>query len=481
MVEESLKRKTLIGLLWSGVERFSVQGVQFLVMLVIARILDPKDYGLVGMLVIFLAVAQSLIDSGFSQALIRKQDRTDTDNSTVFFFNIAVSIGLYILLYTVAPFVAAFYDESQLSELMRVLCIVIIINSFSVVQRALFTAALDFRTQAKASFASAVVSGAIGIYLAVKGFGVWTLVWQQICGSILSTVLLWLFSSWRPTFQYSWESFKRMFSFGSKLLASGLIDTIYNNSYMIVIGKIFNAASLGQYSRADQFVRLPSQNILGIIFSVVYPVLCSIQNDEDRLRNAYRMILRSSAFVVFPMLCGLAALSRPLVVLLIGDKWSVAAALILPLCFGTMWYPIHALNLSLLQVKGRSDLFLRLEIIKKSIGVAILVLSVPFGLMFMCYATIATSLICLSINAYYTGKFIQVGFLLQMRDLMPILLTSLIMFSIVYGITFVVNNEVYQLMLGLLIGSAFFLSVVYTFKFEELSYIKSMMQNNGRK
>ena len=279
---------------------------------------------------------------------------------------------------------------------------------------------------------------------------------------------------------YSWKSFRELFSFGSKLLLSGLIDTIYNNLYILVIGKIFNAASLGQYTRADQFVKLPSQNILGIIFRVTYPVLCSIQDDEERLREAYRRILRTSAFIVFPLMCGLAAISRPLVVLLIGDKWCYATVLMIPLCFNMMWYPTHALNLSLLQVKGRSDLFLKLEIIKKIIGVSVLVLSIPFGLLFMCYATIATSILCLAINAYYTGRLIHVGFFLQMRDIMPTLLISLSMFAIVYALTFVIEGDLLQLILCVLAGAVIFLSVVYFGKFEEMAYVKSMIKKNER-
>ena len=226
MPSESLKDKTAKGLVWSCVERFSVQGVQFLVMLVIARVLDPKDFGLIGMLAVFLAVAQTIIDSGFSQALIRKQNRTETDNSTVFYFNIVVSSFLYFLLYLVAPWVAKFYTEPQLCSLMRVLCLIVVINSFAVVQRALYTSLIDFKIQAKASFIAAVVSGGVGVYLAKLGYGVWTLVWQQLLNAGINTILLWMYSSWYPKLLYSWRSFSELFAFGSKLLVSGLLDTL---------------------------------------------------------------------------------------------------------------------------------------------------------------------------------------------------------------------------------------------------------------
>lgn len=475
MPEQSLKNKTAKGVIWSSVERFSVQGVQFLVMLVIARLLDPKDFGLVGMLAIFLAVAQSLIDSGFSQALIRKQDRTETDNSTVFYFNIVVSVLLYLILYAIAPWVADFYSESQLCNLMRVLCLVVIINSFAVVQRAIYTASINFKAQAKASFIAALVSGVVGVLLAYQGYGVWTLVWQQLLNAGINTTLLWVYSNWYPKWVYSWQSFKELFAFGSKLLASGLLDTLYNNIYLLVIGKVFNASSLGFYTQADRFTKLPSSNITGILQRVTYPVLCSIQDDDERLRADYRKLLRLSAFIIFPLMCLLAGIAYPLVELVLGEKWLFAATLIIPLSFTMMWWPIHAINLNLLQVKGRSDLFLRLEIIKKIIGVTVLVLSIPFGLLFMCYAGIATSIICLVINTYYTGKLIQVGFLMQIKDLSGTLILSILMFILVSLSTSFGATAVLQLVCGVLVGGVFYSGLTHIFKFSEIDFIRSII------
>ena len=475
MPEESLKNKTVKGVVWSSVERFSVQGVQFLVMLVIARLLDPKDFGLVGMLAIFLAVAQSLIDSGFSQALIRKQDRTEVDNSTVFYFNIVVSAVLYLILYAIAPWVSDFYNEPQLCSLMRVLCLIVIVNSFAVVQRAIYTASINFKTQAKASFIAALASGLVGVWMAYNGYGVWTLVWQQLLNAGINTLLLWIYSNWYPRWAYSWKSFRELFAFGSKLLASGLLDTLYTNIYLLVIGKIFNAASLGYYTQADRFTKLPSSNITGILQRVTYPVLCSIQDDDERLREDYRKLLRLSAFIIFPMMCLLAGVAYPLVELLIGEKWRFAATLIIPLSFTMMWWPIHAINLNLLQVKGRSDLFLRLEIIKKIIVVTVLVLSIPFGLLFMCYAGIATSIICLVINTYYTGKLIQVGFIMQMKDFSGTLIVSMAIFVVAYFLSFVSGNIIIQLLLAVLTSAVLFVSTVYLLKFKEVDYVKSIL------
>lgn len=476
MAEQSLKDKTVKGILWSSVERFSVQGVQFLVMIVVARLLEPKDFGLVGMLAIFMAVSQSIIDSGFSQALIRKQNRSDTDQCTVFYFNIVVSLCLYLILFAIAPWVAYFYNEPQLTSLMRVLCLMVVINSMAVVQRAIYTATLNFKTQAKATFMAAIVSGIVGIVLAWWGFGVWTLVWQQLSGAIANTLLLWWYSSWRPRLIYSWKSFRELFAFGSNLLISGLLETIYNNIYQIVIGKIYSASSLGFFTQAKQISALPSSNIHGIIGRVTYPVLSTLQDDDERLAANYRKILRMSAFIIFPLMCGLAGVSRPLINILLGSKWGFSATLLVPLCMTMMWYPIHAINLNLLKVKGRSDLFLRLEIIKKILGVSMLIITAPFGLIVMCYGTIVNSIIALVINTYYTGKLIHVGFIRQMCDLSFTLLLSLSMFAIVYGLTLLFSNHYAQAFAGLTIGAMYFAIVCFIRKPQELLFVKSILK-----
>ena len=475
-MEDSLKNKTVKGIVWSSVERFSVQGIQFLVMIVMARLLTPKDYGLVGMVAIFIAVAQSLVDSGFSQALIRKQNRTETDNSTVFYFNIVVGILLYLVLFAIAPLVADFYDSPELTALMRVICLSVVFNSFVVVQRALLTVNIDFKTQAKASLTAAVVSGVIGIGMAYSGFSYWSIVAQQLVNLGLNTLLLWIFTRWRPRWIYSWGSFRELFTFGSKLMVSGLLDVVYRNMYLLVIGKVFTASSLGYYTRANQFAEFPSSNLTGIMQRVTYPVLCQIQDDDERLAQIYRRFLRLSAFLIFPLLVGLSAVAEPFVLLLLKEQWLFAATLLQIICFAMMWYPIHAINLNLLQVKGRSDLFLRLEIIKKAIAVLILCVTIPMGLIAMCVGQILSSLIALIINTNYTGKLIQVGFLRQMRDLLPTLLLSLSMWGVVYGITSCLSGIILQLIVGIVAGMVYYIALSALFHFPELKELYSIIR-----
>lgn len=473
---ETLTHKTLKGTLWSFAERFTAQGIHFLVMIVIARLLSPKEFGLIGMLTIFIAVAQSLIDSGFSQALIRKQDRTETDKNTVFFFNIAVSLALYALIYLFSPWVASFYGEPQLTMVMRVTCLVVIIDSFGVVQRANYTIDIDFKTQTKASLIASILSGLTGVFFAFQGYGVWALVYQQLVNSLATVVVYWLFSKWYPRLRYSWKSFRSLFGFGSKLMVSGLLDTLYRNIYQLVIGKAFSAESLGYYANAHKFSDLPSSNLTSVLQRVTYPILCTIQDEDERLSEAYRKFLRLSAFIIFPLMCCLAAISFPLIDCVLGEKWHYAAVLLIPISFQMMWYPIHAINLNLLQVKGRSDLFLKLEIIKKIIGITILFCSLPFGLLVMCYTGILSSLICLGINTYYTGKLINVGFFKQAKDISATLLLSLTQFCVVWGISTLFSDNLVKLFVSIIVGLVFFVIVSTLSRMKELVYIKELLK-----
>lgn len=474
---ESLKQQTIKGVIWSSIERFSVQGIQFLIMIIMARLLSPNDYGLIGMLTVFISIAQSLIDSGFSQALIRKQNRTETDNSTVFYFNIGVGICIYLLFYLIAPLISQFYNTPELTAIMRVISLGIIFNSLAVAQRALLTIQINFKTQAKASLIAAIASGIIGITMAYKGFGVWSIVMLQLVNLSLNTILLWSFTGWHPTSKFSKDSFCELFAFGSKLLASGILDTLYRNIYLIAIGKLFTASRLGYYTRAQQFSDFPSSNLTGVLQRVTYPILCKIQDDTERLAQAYRKFLRISAFLIFPLMVGLSAVSEPFILLLLKEQWHFAAVILQIISFASMWYPIHAINLNLLQVKGRSDLFLRLEIIKKILGITILCVTVPIGLIAMCYGQIVSSLIALVINTYYTGKLINVGFIRQMKDLTPTLVLVVTMWIIIhFGILPFCSNNIIKLITGIIIGIIYYLGAAWMFKFPELKELLSILK-----
>lgn len=469
---ESLKQKTKSGLLWSSIERFSNQGVQFLFSIILARLLAPSDYGIVAMVVIFFAIAQTFVNSGFSNAIVRKKNRTEADLSTCFYFNILVGFGFYILLFLCSPFIADFYDQPILSPIVKISGLTVLINSLCIVQQAQFTIRIDFKTQAKVTLTSTVISGILGILLAYLGYGVWALVWQGVIGSFIRMLLLWLFSKWRPRESFSKDSFHYLFGYGSKLLASGLLDTTYNNIYPIVIGKFYSPAQLGNFSRAQGWASLPSSNITDILQRVTFPVLTEMQDDDERLATNYRKLLRLSAFVVFPLMMLLAAVASPLVRVVITAKWDACVPYLQIICFSMMWYPIHAINLNLLQVKGRSDLFLRLEIFKKVVGLSVMCVTIPLGVTAMCFGMVFTSINALFINTYYTGKLINVGYLTQMKDLLPIIFISLLVGACAYASTWLFSTEWIKLFVAVVIGGIMYLILSIFFAKDE--YIEVM-------
>lgn len=476
-MSSDLAQKTKKGLFWSSVERFSNQGVSFVFSIILARILSPSDYGIVAMISIFFAVAQSFVDSGFSNALVRKQDRTDEDLSTCFYFNIVVGVAAYLVLFGIAPWVAAFYSQPILTPIIRVSGLGVLLNSLCVVQQALFTIHIDFKSQAKVTLLSTIISGVIGIILAYLGWGVWALVWQGVAGALCRMGLLWMMSEWHPHTGFSKDSFKYLFGFGSKLLASGLLDTVYNNIYPIVIGKFYNPVQLGNYSRALGWAQLPSSNITGILQRVTFPVLSSMQDDVLRLQANYRRLLRTSAFIVFPLMMLLAAVAAPLIRVVLTSKWDGCVLYLQIICFALMWYPIHAINLNLLQVKGRSDLFLKLEIIKKIVGVGILCVTIPIGVTAMCVGMVVSSLISLVMNTHYTGILIEISFARQMRDLFPFLILSILSYISTLGVVLFLDKSLISLFLGIFVCTGLYVGLSWVFKLEELQEIKNILQN----
>lgn len=475
-----LKRKTVSGTLWSAVERLSVQGVVFVVTIVMANYVTPGEFGLVGMLAVFTAIGQSLVDAGFTQALIRKQDRSELDNSTVFWFNLAMGVALYGVLFVCAVPISRFYDQPELAPMVRVLGLILPLNALAVVQRALLTVRIDFRTQAKATLVAALVSGGTGIWLAVRGAGAWALVWQQIVNAAVLALLLWIVTGWRPRPVWSGESFGSLFGFGSRLAAAGLIDTLYRQGWPLVIGKFFPAATLGYYTNAHKFADFPSSNLTGILQRVTYPVLCTIQDDPQRLGEAYRRFLRLAAFCVFPLMTGLAGVAQPLIVISMGAEWAFAAVLLQIICLQMMWYPVHAINLNLLQVLGRSDLFLKLEVYKKICGVAILCVTVPFGIQAMCWGGVATSLVALVINTSANGRLAGLGLWRQLRDMAGPLAGSLSMGAVVWLVVLALPESNWlRLCAGICAGVVWYLGLAWLTRSEDLRMLLDLVRRRS--
>lgn len=460
---ESLKKRTISGIIWSAIERFSLQGVQFIINIVMARLLLPSDYGLIGMLAIFLQVAQVFIDSGFASALVQRKDRTELDYATVFYFNIVIAVAIYLLLFACSPLIASFYRMPALENVTKVISLSLIFNSFSSVYRTKLIIDVNFKTLSKVSLLSAGISGAMGIGMAYSFFGIWALVWQTLLNALLSTVFFYYFFRWKPLLQFSMVSLKKLFHFGSKLLMSSMLHTVYKNLYTIVIGRQFSATELGYYTRSEQFASFPSSNLNSIISRVAYPVFSTIQDDNERLALAYRKYIRYSSFIIFPLMTGLAAVAKPAVILLLTEKWITMVVLLQILCFDWMFDHLSAINLNLLIVKGRSDLALRLEIVKKTIATLILFSSISFGLEGMCLGRVLYSLIATYLNTFYTESLIGIGFWKQMKDIIPYLILSFLMGGIVYLITNLFVNIVWQLFVGISVGIIFYLSISYLF------------------
>lgn len=475
MAQDNLKYQTKKGLYWKFAEQFSNYGMQFVIGIFMARMLSPEDYGLTALPAVFMAISGIFVSGGFGTALVRKPNLKEEDLSTAFYYSMAVGVLCYILLFIAAPWIANFYNAPILTSLMRVTAISFLYSPLGTVQGVLLQKKLDFKTPTKVSVVCRILSGVIGIVMAYMGYGVWALVISGLISGIVGMLITLWVVRWFPKTGWSKESFRYLWGFGNKLMGAWLISTVYENIAPIIIGKYFSPAQLGEYNRAQGYAKMPSQNVTGTLQSVTFPVLSQIQDDDERLARSYRKMLRVSAFIVFPLMMLLAVLARPLVLALITEKWEGCIILLQIMCLSMMWYPIHAINLNLLEVKGQSGLFFRLEIIKRGVGLLILICTLPLGLVAFCWGGVVGSLISLFINTYYTGKIIHVGYVRQMKDLAHILLVSFLMYGLVWGVLQFIPNLWLQIFIGGTVGSIFYIGSAILFKFSEFEEVKYLL------
>lgn len=474
-MSDNLRNKTVKGVSWSFLDNIACQGITFIVGLILANILTPEEYGLIGIITIFIAVFNSIVDSGFSNALIRKKDAKDIDFNTVFITNMVLSVILFFALLGAAPFIAGFFNQPQLEPLTQVMSSIVIINAFAIIQRTILVKQIDFKTQTKVSLISSVISGIIGVGMAYGGYGVWSLVGQQISRQLLNTLFLWIYSHWIPKLQFSWSSFKELFGFGWKLLASGLIDTVWREIYQVVIGKCYSTATLGQYTRSYQFGSIFSSNLSAIIQRVSYPVLSSIQDDPARLKESYRRVIKVTMLVTFVLMLGLAAIAKPMIEVLIGDQWQLATELLPIICFQMMLYPLHALNLNMLQVQGRSDLFLKLEIIKKCVAVIPILLGIFINIYWMLWGSVGTGLFAYYLNSYYSGRFLNYSIVSQVKDILPSFCVATFMAVVTYFVSWLPFSSFIILLMQLFIGGALTIVLCECCHLEEYKEIKQIV------
>ena len=477
MAEQSLKDKTVKGVAWSGIDNVVQMGVTFVVSIVLARLLSPDDYGLLGLIAVFTAVCQALIYGGFTSALIRKKEATDDDYNTVFISNLGMSLLLYAIIYLSSPAIANFFERQELVALTRVSSLGMIIGALALVQQTRLTKRIDFKTQTKITIIASVTSGVIGIVMALLDFGVWALVAQQLSASASRTVLLFFYNKWLPKFRFSSNSFHELFGYGWKLMISGLLDTLWKELYQVIVGKFYSPATLGQYTRAKQFSQLFSSNLTGVVQRVTFPVLSNIQDDKERMVSAYRRIIKVTMFVTAICMFFVGAISEPLLYCLIGPKWHEAATYLPLICISGSLYPLHALNLNMLQVQGRSDLFLGLEIAKKIIGLLPLSVCIFYGVLPMLYVNLIIGLICYFLNSYFPGKLLGYTSWMQLRDIAPSYgLATLIAISVYFLKYLPITNWIIlpiQIVLGVVI---FFLFCTKT-KMPEYKEVLDILKN----
>lgn len=471
---ETLKHKAVNGVLWRIAEQGGKQVIQFGISVILARLIMPDQFGMVAMLTVFMAVSGCFINSGLGDALYRKKDRTQTDCSTVFWFSIVVAIICYWILFFCAPLISEFYGMQELTPILRVSATTMIIGTLGGIHRMFLQIELDFKTLAKYNLAGLLISGVVGVTLAYLDFEVWALVFQNLTMTIVTTICIIWKVKWKPSFIFSKSSFREFFGFGSKLLGSSILDQLYSNIYSIVIGKVYKASDLAYYNRAHNLSSLTSSMPNGVLQSVTFPLLVRLQDDDAAMKNAYRRIIKLSAFVIFPLCLGAGAVAYPLINVLYTDVWIYSASLLSIIAFAMMWYPIHAVNLNYLIVKGRSDLFFKLEVIKKIQGVIILCVTIPLGLKAMCYGSIVSSILSLVWNTHYTGKFLKLSILDQFIDILPTILLCAVMYVAARGTAYFMGNDILSLTASVAVGALIYIGGALLFRFPEVKELKNI-------
>lgn len=416
MSENSIKEQTISSAKWSAFEKIGLQGIQFVIGIIMARLLVPADYGIIGILSIFLGISTTFVDSGFGNAIIRKLDRSEKDFSTVFYFNFFAAIVIYSILFITAPLISSFFHIPILKAVIRVQCINIIIDALMQIQVAKLTIDLNFRALAIRSLMSSIISGIFGIILALNNYGVWSLVYQAILYQVINLLFICYTCRWTPSLTFSWKSFNELGSYGVKIFLSNLINRIYQEMNTIVIGRFFSSKDLGYYNRGTQFARLPSDTINGILGKILFPIFVNLQNDDKRLVEVYRKYVQVLSIPISFGCILIAVLAKPLIILILTDKWSDSIIYLQIFAFAVIFDPITYINLVLLQVKGRSDLYLKVEIIKKIVSIIILFSAIPFGVIGICVSKIIYTQFAIVANTYYTGKLFNLGYWTQVKD-----------------------------------------------------------------
>lgn len=471
MENKNIKFKVLSSLIWKLMERGGTQGVQFIVQIVLARILVPNDYGIIALVAIFITIANIFVQSGFNTALIQKKNAEDADFSSVFYLSLFVAVLLYLFFFFTAPYIADFYGILQLTSVLRALSVTLLFGVFNSIQNAVVSRNMQFKMLFFSSLGAIVVSGTVGIAFAYAGFGVWALVAQQLTNQFMITLILWFTVKWRPKLIFSFKRLKGLFSYGWKLLVSSLIENLYMNFCSLIIGKIYNPNILGFYNRGDQFPQIIVINIDSSIQSVMLPTLASEQDNKKRVKDMVRRSIVTSSFIVFPIMSGLFVIAEPLVKILLTDKWLPCVPFMQIFCMYYALWPIHTANLQAINALGRSDIFLKLEIIKKVTGIFILGVSIFHGVYAIALGILINGIISTFINAYPNLKLLDYKYIDQCKDIMPSLLLSLIMGAVIYNFNNVPITAWIVVVIQVFIGAVLYIGMSKLFKLECYTYL----------
>ena len=464
-------------LVWRFAERCGAQLVSFIVSIVLARILAPEDYGTIALVTVFTAILQVFVDSGLGTALIQKKDADEIDFSSVFYFNFVVCLILYLGMFAAAPFIADFYGDVTLVPVIRILSLTIVISGVKGIQQAYVSRNMLFKRFFFSTIGGTIFSAVLGIAMAYAGFGIWALVAQQLSNTFIDTLILWITVRWRPTKSFSWTRLKYLLSFGWKLLVSSLLDTAYNNLRNLIIGKMYSSSDLAFYNQGDKFPKVIVTNINASIDSVLLPTMSSAQDDKERVKQMTRRAIKTSTYVMAPLMMGLAFCAEPIVSLVLTDKWLPCVPFLRIFCITYMFWPVHTANLNAINAMGRSDWFLRLEIIKKIMGMTILLSTMWFGVMAMAYSLLLSSVLSQIINSWPNRKLLGYGYLEQVRDFAPGILLAVIMGICVYFISFLHLSTIVTLLIQFIVGAAIYIGVSAILKLEEFEYLLGMLKS----
>ncbi len=479
MAEESLRYKTKKGLYWRFFDMFANYGMQFVVGIFMARMLSPEDYGITALPAVFMAVAGVFISGGFGTALIRKPEVTDEDLSTAFYYSIGVGILCYTILFFASPYIAQFYNTPVLESLIRITALSFLWGPLNTPQSIILTRRMDFKNPARISIVNKIIGSIVGITMAYTGYGLWALVFSGLVSSLIGLIQTWWVVKWLPKAHFSKESFRYLWNYGNKIMGVSIINVLYSNIVPVLVGKFSGTRELGNYNRAAGYASLPSSQVTGVLSGVSFPALSKMLDDEERLAYNYRKMIRVSAFIIFPIMLMLSALARPLIITMITEKWEPCVILLQIMCFTYMFQPVQILNINLLQVMGRPDLTLKLEIVKKTVAaIAFIYAAINLSLIELCIVDFFITMFALILNTHYTGKLIKFSYFKQIKDLLPSLMLALTMFGAILFVNSFIDNLLVQLFVGGLVGLIVYLGGSIIFRFSELKEVKYLLSKD---